>query len=292
MKHDVYEEVTQRMVVALEAGTIPWRRPWDAAAGQPRNLASLRAYSGINVLLLGLQGRQSPYWLTFRQAQALGGTVRQGEHGTRIIFWKPQTYTAKNEEGEDEERQGLLTRTYTVFNVEQCDGLTVPATTQMRPARHEAVESVEAFVRAIKPAPRILHGGSKAFFSPVRDVVQLPAPESFASYEDYAATRFHELTHWTGHPARLDRATIRDAGLFGDENYSKEELVAEMGSGFLCAQLGIANESTWQNSVAYVQSWLNALRNDRTLVVSAAQQAQKAVAYLSGIGPASAVVAA
>jgi len=279
---DVYEDVTTRMLDALRGGTIPWRKPWDPTRGQPRNFISGRAYNGINVLLLGLQGRASPYWLTYRQALEAGGQVRAGEKGTRIVFWKPTSYTRVDPAtGEPVEHEGLLTRTYVVFNVEQCDGLQIPKETVFTMEGEDA-ERCERFVRNVTPAPRFQTGGDKAYFYPALDYIQLPALEAFSSYAGFAATQFHEMVHWTGHPSRLDRATLRDAGRFGDENYSKEELVAEIGSGFLCAMLGVENANTWQNSVAYVQNWLAALKADRTLVVGAAQQATKAVNYLSG----------
>lgn len=281
---DAYQHVTQRLIEALERDVVPWRKPWDTAQGQPQNLVTRRPYNGINVLLLGLQPYSSPYWLTYRQAEALGGHVKAGEHGTRIVFWKPTEYATgeKDEVGEAVTRRSLLVKTYVVFNHDQTEDVPAPPRPAFTTLPTTPVVRVEDFVRGIQPAPSIRHGGRAAYYQPGPDVVTLPDPESFESYEAYAATRFHELVHWTGHVSRLGRATLAQAGRFGDENYSKEELVAEIGAGFLCATLSLENASTWQNSVSYIHGWLKALRNDKSLIIGAAQNAAKAAAYLSG----------
>jgi antirestriction protein ArdC len=172
-----------------------------------------------------------------------------------------------------------VSRSYTVFNIDQCDGITPPRRATCYAC--QPVERAEQLVASIRPAPLIRHAGVQAFFSPRQDMIQLPPPSSFTSPASYYSTLFHELVHWSGHKDRLARQTLSDMTMFGDSNYSREELVAEMGAGFLCALTGVDNQALAQNRAAYIGNWLARLRDDRRLVVSAAGMAQRAVDFLA-----------
>lgn len=272
-KKDVYGVVTDRIVALLEAGTVPWKKTWSG--GGPKNLVSGKAYRGVNVFVLACQGYSSPSWLTYRQAAQLGGSVRRGEHGSPVIFWNwiektdPANATRKI-------RFPIL-KYFTVFNVQQCDGIAAPAAEK---ASVNPIETAEAIVAGMPTPPSIRHLGDQAFYRPSTDSVVVPAREAFDSAPAYYATVFHELAHSTGHHSRLDRPAVA-APSFGSHAYSKEELVAEMSAAFLCTEAGI-DLQTIDNSAAYVASWLSALRNDRRLLVQAAAAAQKAADYILG----------
>lgn len=283
---DIYAEVTARIVAELEAGRVPWRRPWAiiAADGEPHNLVSGKPYRGWNFWSLLLEAEQRGYassaWLTFKQALDKGGSVRKGEKGTRILFWKASKYKAKDgETGEETTRRGLLLRYYTVFNVAQCDGLELPT----RAPRPEVppLDAGEAILNGYAPrGPRIEYGGNVACYRPVADAVSLPRREQFKSPAAFYATAFHELGHSTGHHTRLDRDGIQNVAPFGSPTYSKEELVAEFCSAFLLAVAGIPNEL--ENSAAYLRGWLDALQNDKRLLIHGAAQAHHAADYVLG----------
>lgn len=275
MKADVYESITNRMIEALEQGTVPWQQPWSVERGTPRNLASGKAYRGINTFLLALQPFASPFWLTYKQAQDRGGQVRKGEKGTHIVFWN----MLKKEQTDGSIDTIPLLRTYCVFNAMQCDGIEVPALETV-PREHNPNQEAERIVAGFVGAPSITHGDTRAYYRPSTDSVHMPDPQAFTSPDAYYNVLFHELTHATGHSKRLDREGIRDAHAFGDAVYSKEELVAEMGAAFLSAQAGIVN--TFEQSASYIASWLKVLRGNSKLVVQAAGQAQRAVDHILG----------
>ncbi len=270
MKTDVYQIVTDRILRLLEAGTVPWHQPWKGLP--PQNLVSRKPYRGINVFLLNTARYTSPFWLTFRQVQSFGGRVRKGEHSMPVVFWK-----VFKEETENEPKRIPFLRYYSVFNVTQCEGIVVPEV--------EAVHSFEPIVRCeqvvsdMPKRPVIHHGGSRACYSPTTDEITLPEAKVFESGEDYYSTLFHELTHSTGSQSRLNRKEIAEPSKFGSDPYSREELVAEMGSAFLCGHCGIENRTVDQ-SAAYVQHWLTRLKDDRKLVIHAASQAQKACDFI------------
>jgi antirestriction protein ArdC len=274
---NVYEVITSRIIKQLESGTAPWQKPWKASgsSGLPRNLITNREYRGINVWILLSNGYASPCWLTFRQARDHGGYVRHGEVGIPVVYWK----FGKREllDGDEIiEKPSVLCRYYTVFNVEQCEGLKIrPAEPVENQSQAQAIEACEQVVSAWLGKPTIRHGGDSASYSKIVDCVQMPERTCFDSVEEYYSTLFHELTHSSGHPNRLNRSSLTDFERFGDQNYSREELVAEMGAAFLCGITGIENK-TINNSAAYLHSWLEALKNDSRLVLVAASQAQKA----------------
>lgn len=282
----IYQTVTDRIISSLKAGVIPWEKPWKAprfAGGPfPRNFYTGKPYRGINVLLLWSSDYGSPFWLTFKQAQELKGHVRKGETGTPIVFYKQLPEDKKTDENEDERAPFLLCH-YTVFNVEQCDGLTLPEIDQPTTAPEiDQDEVCEGIVTGWANRPT-LHLTSptecRAFYRPSTDSVHMPARNLFVDAPHYYSTLFHELIHSTGHACRLNR-TFGDH--FGDELYSKEELVAEMGSAFLCAIARIANEHTDRNTTAYIQNWISRLEADNRLVIHAAANAQRAADCILG----------
>ncbi len=279
---DVYQLVTDRITALLSAGVVPWRKGWTTT-GVPRNLASGKPYRGVNVWLLSCAGYASPYWLTYRQAQERGGSVRKGEKGSVAVFWK-LFQTNKEAEGqptaakEEKARTLPLLRYYTVFNAEQCEGVDAPPA-QAQAHAHEPIAAAEEVWHAWTDRPAVAHQGNAAVYRREADAITLPPRPQFERAEDYYSTLFHEGAHATGHPSRLARPTLMEASRFGSKTYSKEELVAELGSAYLCAHCGIG-ERTLENSAAYLASWLQALRDDKTLMVHAAANAQKAADYI------------
>ena len=272
-----HEIVTEFIIKQLESGVAPWRKPWGT--GTPANLASKKEYRGINIFLLASQGYGSHYWVTYRQAQALGGTVRNGQHGSKVVFWKIREYRSEKQKSEEtEHRKSILLRCYIVFNLEQCEGIRFPG-----PVRAiNPIEQCENIVRAM-PNPPGFAQDARACYSPFTDTVGMPARSAFLAAEGYYSALFHEITHSTGHPSRLGREGIMNHSPFGSEDYSKEELVAEMGAAMLCGTAGIESR-TLGNSAAYLQTWIKKLKSDSRLIVSAASQAQKAADYILGKG--------
>jgi antirestriction protein ArdC len=275
MNTSIYEQVTDRIIDLLEKGTVPWRKPWTVHTGLPRNLITKKPYRGINTFLLHAMKYESPFWLTYRQAVELGGHVRKGEKSCPVVFWKRLEF--ENAETGEKERIPLL-RFYYVFNVAQCEGLKdAPALTVETPS-----SKPEEIIAAMPQRPEIKHGLAAAFYSPSADTVSIPARTRFENDNGYFDTLFHELVHSTGHTSRLNRSTLTESAGFGSNPYCKEELVAEMGAAFLCGLAGIG-ETVLENSAAYVQNWLKQLQNDKTLIVQAAAQAQKAADFILNV---------
>jgi antirestriction protein ArdC len=259
-----YARITQEIVASLERGVVPWRRPWLAA----RNVVSGRPYRGVNALLLSTLCHSSPWWLTFCQARQLGGTVRKGERGVTVIFWKPQE--------DEEERRPPILRSYTVFNLEQCDGITAPPTPGLDVAREEIV--------ARMPSPPHIEPGRVASYHRATDTVTMPALASFENADAYYATLFHELAHATGHERRLGRPEVAEQHEFGSAAYAREELVAEIVAAFLCGETAVAPR-TVENATAYIDGWLRVLGRQPGLLVHAAAAAQRAADYILGHEP-------
>ena len=268
-----YERITERIVGLLEQGTVPWHKPWKVQTGLPRNLISKKPYRGINPFLLMATGYESPHWLTFRQAIQLGGTVKKGEKACPVVFWKQMEVT-DTQSGEMEKIP--LLRMYFVFNVAQCEGLkNIPVEDESSFVATEAAE----IVAKMPQQPAIKHGMTHAYYSPSQDMVGMPEPKRFDTQDAYHATLFHELVHATGHEKRLKRQSITERNGFGSDPYCKEELIAELGSAFLCGHAGIV-ERTIDGSAAYLNAWLTRLKEDETLIVYAAAQAQKAADFI------------
>jgi antirestriction protein ArdC len=279
MSETVYQVITDRVIALLQQGTVPWQKPWQGAELAPQNLMSRKRYRGVNVFLLHAMSYTSPYWLTFKQAQELGGHVRKGERACPVVFWK---WLDVERDGK-KERVPFL-RYYSVFNVAQCEGIEAHVPSATGPKReHSPVEAAERIVADMPKRPLIKHGQAQAFYHPTDDYVGMPSPEQFRSGEGYYSVLFHELTHSTGHETRLARKGVTGTegqwSAFGSQSYSKEELVAEMGAAFLCGQAGIV-ERTIENSASYIATWLSKLKDDAKLVVQAAAQAQKAADFI------------
>ena len=281
---DVYTRVTHKIIADLEQGVRPWQKPWNAEHAAGRITRPLRhngtPYRGVNVLLLWSdamdKGFNAPFWMTFKQAQELGANVRKGEHGSLVVYADRYTKTETDEQGQESEREIPFMKGYTVFNVEQIDGLPAHYTAKAAepPAPMARIEHAEAFFTATGATVR--HGGNRAFYASSQDFVQMPPRESFRDAEAYSATLAHELTHWTSHPSRLARELGKR---FGDNAYAAEELIAEMGSAFLCADLGITPEVR-EDHAAYLAHWLEVLKADSRAIFTAASQAQRAADYL------------
>ena len=270
-----YDRITERIVALLEQGTVPWHKPWSVKTGLPRNYVTQKPYRGINVFLLMSMGYESPHWLTVRQANLLGGSVKKGEKSCPVVFWKQ----LKIEDKEKEEQKKIpLLRLYHVFNVAQCEGL---KNTPMTEDTSIVVTKPGEIVAQMPQAPIIKHGMAQAFYSPADDYVGMPDMKRFDRESGYYATLFHELVHSTGHEKRLKRQSITERNRYGSDPYCKEELVAELGSAFLCGYSDIVDR-TIDSSAAYLENWLTQLKNDKTLIVSAAAQAQKAADFILG----------
>jgi len=288
---DVYSRITNRIIADLEEGVRPWHRPWNAEHMAGKITRPLRhngvPYQGINVVMLWsaavAKGYACPFWLTFKQAQQLGGNVRKGEHGELVVYADRITCTETDENGAESERSIPFMKGYTVFNAEQCESL--PAHFTAKPGAPalpfaQRIEVADRFFAAT--GADIRHGGTRAYYAEGPDHVQMPPLESFRDAESHAATLAHECCHWTKHEKRLARDFGRTC--CGDEGYAREELVAELGSAFLCADLGITPDVREDHS-AYIASWLTVLKNERRFIFTAAGHAQRAADYLHGLQP-------
>ncbi len=278
---DLYQDVTNRIVAALEAGTPPWLRPWAGELERvPMNGMTRRPYRGIITVLLTLEAQMRGYsrntWLTYRQSAELGAQVRGGEHGTTVIFFKMNEIPAPEAEEPARARVVPMLRSFTVFNVAQVDGL---------PERLQQPEAeASGWVQELAPekliadsGAQIVHGGFAAFYSPEEDRIQLPERELFADPASYYGTALHELAHWSGHPSRLNRQLGRR---FGESAYAVEELIAEIGSAFLCATCGL--EGRLQHA-SYVADWIKVLNADKRAVFTASTKAQQVADYIEGL---------
>ena len=275
--HDLYQQVTDRIIAALEAGTPPWLPPWSGGEYSiPENLASGHRYRGINVLLLNLtasaRGYERSRWLTFKQALMLGGHVRKGECGSPVVFFKPLEIEDKEEvESASPRRVIPLLRSFTVFNVAQVEGLDEDLC-PLPEYQWDPLAAAETLLA--DSGATIQHGGNRACYRPSDDAIQLPPRAWFPSAEAYYATALHELTHWTGHPLRCNRPVGRRHSI---DAYAFEELVAEMGAAFTCAHCHLPARL---EHASYIESWLQALKNDKRLILTAAGKAQAAADYL------------
>lgn len=299
MKQSVYEKITAKIVADLEVGVRPWMKPWNTEHAAGRITRPLRAngiaYRGINVIMLWMtaveRGYAAPIWMTFKQALELGGCVRKGEHGSLVVYADTITRTERNEQtGEDAEAIIPFMKGYTVFNVEQIDGLP-----EHFHARADALvlDPLERIARAesffAATGANVISGGDRACYSVTHDHIRMPPFEMFADAESYYATLAHECIHWTRHPTRLDRDFGRKR--WGDEGYAAEELVAELGAAFLCADLALTPEVR-DDHASYIASWLKVLKDDPRAVFTAASHAQRAADFLNAFSAATAAAEA
>lgn len=292
MKTDIYQRVTDQIVAELEKGVRPWLKPWCAEHAAERITRPLRAngipYRGINVLMLWAaateRGFCAPLWMTYKQAQELGGQVRKGEKGSLVVYASKITRTEQDEQtGEDLEREIPFMKGYTVFNAEQVDGLPAHFHAVQAPALDpvQRIEKADAFFAAT--GIEIREGGDRAYYTAAGDYVQMPLFVAFRDPDSFYATLAHEATHWTKAPKRLDRDFGRKR--WGDEGYAMEELVAELGAAFICADLALTPQPREEHA-SYIASWLKALKDDKRAIFAAAAHAQRAADYLAALQPA------
>lgn len=277
-KANVYQMVTDRIIEQLEQGIIPWERPWTGVRAGAFNRVSKRPYSLLNQMLLKHAGE----YATFKQWTELGGKIKKGAKSEIIVFWKILEIEEENEKGEKEKKTLPILKYYNVFHISQVEGV-------------KPLEQPFAEVEPIEEADKIIFdyverehidfqekASNEAFYSPSRDCVVVPMKEQYQHINEYYSTTFHELTHSTGHKNRLNRLQSGAVAAFGSETYSKEELVAEIGSASIMNMLGIETTKTFRNSAAYIQNWLSVLKNDNNMIISAASKAEKAVDYIFG----------
>lgn len=285
MRNEIYQKITDNIVAKLEQGVVPWQKPWHDNGLMPRNIKG-RPYRGINPLLLNSFDYSSPFWLTYKQAKELGGNIKKGEKATMVVFWKLITTakTTENNQGETEIEQKSFPylRYYNVFNLEQTENIPlnkIPQIEHTPEIEFSPIKRAEKLLAEWEDKPKVEHGGSRACYSPMFDNIKMPEPKYFKSSEEYYCTLFHEYVHSTGHKTRTNRHSQLPNHSFGSKDYSIEELVAEMGAAFLCGLSGIDN--TIDNNAAYIQSWINALKNDNKFLTKAASLAQKACDYIA-----------
>jgi antirestriction protein ArdC len=297
MKSDLYQRITDRIVADLEQGVRTWLQPWNAGHMAGRITRPLRwngkPYSGINVISLWgesvVKGYSAPIWMTFKQALELGGCVRKGEHGSLVVYADRFTKTEADDSGSETERSIPFLKSYTAFNVEQIEGLPAHYYALAEPVLDpvQRIAHAEAFFAATRADIR--HGGDRAYYNLTDDFVQMPPFEAFRDPESYYATLAHECTHWTRHGKRLERDFGRKR--FGDEGYAMEEIVAELGAAFLCADLSLTPEPR-EDHAAYIGHWLKVLKDDKRAVFTAAAHAQRAADYLASLQPSTVQAAA
>ena len=285
---DIYTSVTNRIIEQLEQGVRPWHKPWNAEHAAGKIMRPLRhnchAYNGINILMLWdsaeQQGFSCPIWLTFKQVKELKGFVHKGEKSSQVVYASSFTKKAKDDSEEETERDIPFLKQYAVFNAEQCDELP----DHFYELKEQPNETIEPIAQAVAffadTGANIRGGGSRACYVESQDLIRMPRLETFDNAESHAATLAHEMVHWTKHKTRLGRDLGRKK--WGDEGYAMEELVAEIGSAFLCADLQITPEVR-EDHAAYIESWLKVLKEDNRAVFTAASMASKAADYLHSV---------
>lgn len=276
---NVYDLVTERIIAELEKGIIPWEKPWTGVRSGAYNRVSKKAYSLLNQMLLKHTGE----YATFKQWTDLGGHIKKGEKSEMVVFWKIfEKEEINSDTGEKEVQKIPMLRYYNVFHISQVEGVE-PLAIPFRDV--EPIEEADKVIADYVARENIEFtecASNEAYYSPSRDCVVVPMKEQYKLINEYYSTTFHELTHSTGHKSRLDRLKSGQNAAFGSENYSKEELVAEIGSASIMNLLRIETKKTFRNSAAYIQNWLQVLKNDSKFIVSAAGRAEKAVNYIMG----------
>lgn len=278
-----YEVITERIIEKLNAGVVPWHQPWSGPSRQmPANYVTRKQYRGLNIFLTAMQGYDCPYWLTFKQCEERGAFVKKGEKGTPIVFWKMFERSTTNEKGESEIEHIPMMRYYTVFNLRQTSLGDEYNPGKVDTKDNNILASCEKVIAEYHLAPTIQHEEQRAYYRPSSDLINMPLFNTFSSPEEYYSTLFHEMTHSTGHAERLNRYAEQKNHNFGSQDYSKEELIAEMGSAMLCGHAGIENK-TIDNSAAYIHSWLRNLQDDKKMVILAAAKAQRSCDYILNV---------
>ncbi|WP_215222703.1 ArdC family protein [Echinicola shivajiensis] len=290
-RKDVYQIVNERIMSSLEKGIIPWKRPWSIM-GLPKNYQSGKVYKGINLWLLLSCGHGKPYYLTFKQAESLGGKVRKGSKSIPIVYWNfvyqhKETGKKLTEQEARKLPKGLVDRRaflkyYNVFNIADVEGVDweLPDTNTEQPFK--PIKACEDLLKKVPDMPEVRYEEAQAYYYPKKDYINMPTKELFRTEAYFYQTLFHELVHSTGHQKRLNRKELWDASDKDKSAYSKEELTAEMGASYLSNLCGIWKEAQQENSSAYIQHWLGQLKEDKRLLVESAAKAQKAVDYLTG----------
>ena len=281
-RNRIYQMVTDRIIDQLEKGVVPWEKSWKSIGGAPRNLISGYFYQGINRFLLN--GFDNPYFLTFNQLNKIGGRVRKGEKATPVVFWKVDNFNVFDEDTEELiGKTSFLLRYYHVFNVTQCENVQHKRLEELKelmelPRQIKNIRQAEAIIKCFKAMPEIRFGKGEAYYSPREDYIGMPDRVLFKDDESYYAVLFHETVHSTGHKDRLGRfSVLSDENVAHKVSYGKEELVAEMGAGFLC---GIAGIEHIQHCASYLQNWIDTLKGDVSLLVKAGSLAQKATDFI------------
>ena len=277
-KFNIYEEITNRIISQLEKGEIPWHKPWSGVVSGAYNRVSKKPYSLLNQMILQHDGE----YATYKQWSELGGKVKKGEKAEIVVFWKIlQVEEAKD--GKVEKKSIPLLKYINVFHISQIDGVEPK---DMKPIEHNSIEEAEQIKTAYADREHLVIKEivtDRAFYSPSRDYIQVPCKEQYKDVMEFYSTLFHEMVHSTGHRDRLGRLDLNaKLASFGSEEYSKEELIAEIGSAFLMNHIGIETAKTFKNSTAYIQNWLQVLRNDNKFIVSASSKAEKAMKYILG----------
>lgn len=277
-KFNIYEEVTNRIIEQLENGVVPWHRPWTGIMSGAYNRVSKKPYSLLNQMLLKHDGE----YATFKQWKDLGGTIKKGEKSEIVVFWK-MLQVEETKDGKTEKKTIPLLKYINVFHVSQVDGVEAKS---IKLEEHEPIKEAEIIKNEYAKRENLLIKevvSNRAFYSPTCDYIQVPCKEQYMDITEFYSTLFHEMVHSTGHRDRLKRLdpSVKLAS-FGSEDYSKEELIAEIGSAFLMNHIGIESIKTFNNSASYIKSWLEVLRNDNRFIVSASSKAEKAMKYILG----------
>lgn len=291
-KLDLYQTVTDKIIKLLEKGVTPWRCPWNKY-GFARNFATGHQYTGINAFLMNLTEHPIPYFMSFKQVKEKGGNIRKGAKSEMVFFYKSyykdennktislERYNTLQDNGEEAQRISFL-KYFRVFNIADVEGIEIDIP-EVELKQHEKIAGCEQIVKGYKDAPEmIFKDANRAYYAPISDQLNMPDLAQFESAEEYYCTLFHELTHSTGHQKRLNRKGITDLNPFATADYSKEELIAEMGASFLCAKAGIDVQPITENSAAYLQGWLKVLKADKKFIFKSAAKAQAATDYILG----------
>lgn len=285
--NNVYQMVTDRVINQMKQGIIPWHKPWNGAADGAINYVTRKPYSLLNQMLLGRDGE----WLTFHQLKQLGGSIKKGAKSGMVVFYTSYTFKREiiGDEGTTEEKEETIPvlRYYNVFHIDDCTGIESKIEDGKPAVTVEPIEQAEAIVNGYVSREKELkfkndQPSNRAYYSPTCDTVVVPMLSQYTLAEEYYSTTFHELTHSTMKANRCDRRSENRNAAFGSANYSREELVAELGSAMICTQAGLDCDKAFKNSVAYIQGWLKALSNDNKMIVWAASRAEKAARYIIG----------